>query len=689
MNKYLNHRLRFLSSNWFIAIIISIPILIFLPKPERYRLAIEEKIETVKGIYADLNNDGNSERIEFPVYTNLKNVPGIMILENGKVHSEWIISGFNIDGEGNFHIGDYDHNGMKEVYLFTYENDSLFLNGIEPFTGKIIYKRRYLAKILRYKDNVDIQVSYCCSEDITGDNFDELIIFLFAGFQYQNRKTIAVDIHKDSLIESPKSGSVIVNNVRGFDWDHDGLPEFTGWSAAWGNCTKKDYPWTDSIAWLMVLDNDLDYLFDPVPVGKFSSQVNTVPFNTGSRTDLIVLYTYNGLSDSSFIARYTQKGKLVYKKQIDVDNFRKPPRIYTCLSDDYKILYYRDKKIEVLDSLFKVRKTINDIIPHIFTHKIDLDNNGKNEYLIYDNINKKLGVYRNQFRQPVFIDFYLEDGETKISELETNKETASKLVIYNNGFEFIINYSRNRLFWVIISSHLLIYPVILLLVSTISRIQKLRLTQKYEDEKRVQKLQIMALKNQIDPHFTLNMVNTIGSLFSGKDKEEAYNVFVKYSRMLHRTITSSEKIATTLSEELDFVNDYLDIQKFRMDGNLSVGISIDKTIKCELVRIPKLLIHTFVENSFKHAFTSEIEKPVLKIIIRDKVGRIIICIIDNGIGLGYNKAKCSTGKGLTIMKEIAGLFYKIEGVKIDFALEPGLSEGSNPGTKAIVTIDKI
>ncbi len=101
-----------------------------------------------------------------------------------------------------------------------------------------------------------------------------------------------------------------------------------------------------------------------------------------------------------------------------------------------------------------------------------------------------------------------------------------------------------------------------------------------------------SIKNQMDPHFTLNIINAIGSLFYKRDNKRADYVFGKYSKLLRTMVTNSDKIITTLSEELEYVKDFLDLELFRYDNKFIYEVKIEEGVNLNL-DIPKTLSSYF------------------------------------------------------------------------------------------------
>ncbi len=144
-------------------------------------------------------------------------------------------------------------------------------------------------------------------------------------------------------------------------------------------------------------------------------------------------------------------------------------------------------------------------------------------------------------------------------------------------------------------------------------IAKRQFRQKFEAERELMSFRFRALKNQVDPHFTLNALNSIAHMQEHGQQEKASRFLVKFSRMIHRTLENSDKIETSLEDELSFVRDYLDVQQMRFREAFNYEISMDDDELNDLP-LPRHLIHTFVENALKHGIRPLDEGGLIRVV---------------------------------------------------------------------------
>jgi LytS/YehU family sensor histidine kinase len=129
----------------------------------------------------------------------------------------------------------------------------------------------------------------------------------------------------------------------------------------------------------------------------------------------------------------------------------------------------------------------------------------------------------------------------------------------------------------------------------------------------------------------------------------------KFTQLLRSLLNDAEKIYRSLSEEIDFVTTYLDLEKLRFGEKFNYEISIDENVNRQ-VKVPKLVLQTFAENAIKHGIMSCTGVGILKIKAERKGDYLILSVEDNGIGRAKAEGlSLSTGKGL----KLAGEFYEI------------------------------
>lgn len=168
-----------------------------------------------------------------------------------------------------------------------------------------------------------------------------------------------------------------------------------------------------------------------------------------------------------------------------------------------------------------------------------------------------------------------------------------------------------------------------------------RLLESVETEKRLDRqkkdAEITALEAQLNPHFLYNTLDTINWIAIGRKEFEISRAITALATILRYGIDNSNGIVT-IREEYEWLKQYLFLQQTRLKDGFESTIEIPPEFM-EL-KVHKLLIQPFVENSFVHGFKNIERKPMLKIKMEMwKTDRLQIVIEDNGTGMPQSVAK--------------------------------------------------
>ena len=128
---------------------------------------------------------------------------------------------------------------------------------------------------------------------------------------------------------------------------------------------------------------------------------------------------------------------------------------------------------------------------------------------------------------------------------------------------------------------------------------KLKQNEKKQKELEKEKLnsELAFLKNQVSPHFFFNTLNNIYSLI-GIDGPTAQDSVLKLSKLMRYLLYESENGETLISHEIDFMTNYIDLMKLRLNSKVELQIDFQKVFTD--FTVPPLLFVPFIENAFKH-----------------------------------------------------------------------------------------
>lgn len=200
----------------------------------------------------------------------------------------------------------------------------------------------------------------------------------------------------------------------------------------------------------------------------------------------------------------------------------------------------------------------------------------------------------------------------------------------------------------------------------------------------VAKNQYQTMINQIHPHYIINLLESIRMKSITKGEKETAKVLKHLSKSLRDKLSWSANLIS-VEKELETINDYLIVQKYRFGTRLDYRINIDED--CREIEIPKLSIEPFVENAVKHGLNPNSYDGVLKICITKSNNELICCINDNGKGMSDQKLECVREsllhyKGTSDHIGITNTYWRLKKLYNNFTLE--IDSEENRGT--IVTL---
>lgn len=674
-----------------LAIIIGLLVIFFLPpvfdkyifKRIDHKILDEDRVVS----FHDIDKDGYSEKIIY--YDNDKNINHLIVETKGKIIDQWNFRG-QLRGGNFFHYCDYDQDGIDEIFVLTYSNDSIFITGIKPFQPDPPKFFEIFVDRFGSRNGVIDFGSQFAENPVPNENgYIDLVFSIWSGFGLQPRNLYSVDITNESIKKSPQSGTSIYRPL-GYDLNNNGYLEFIGESLAVGNHSP-EFPYSDHQSWLMVFNRNMEFLFDPIPFGYHKTWLDVKPFRPSTINYLLLLQRHPGFEDiPNLLMLYDIHGNELKRRDIGE---KKMIEFFFLLPDDTKncqkiSLVYSDGTIEEIDSTLATKKITQLDIYHDQPFRKDIDQDGKDEFLFFNTDRNSMILTRNDFSHPVKTDLFKPHYGNSYFSVVEDGDNQPEMYLQLNEVGYYFKYHENPLYSL---KYLIWFSVIITLFVffyILQRIQRKRASIRYDTEKKIAELQLKSIKSQIDPHFTLNLLDSIGYLFYKQDLEKANLVFGKYARLLRETILSSDNIATTLEHEIDYVKTYLDLEKFRFDGKFDYEI---KCLQGSLLKteMPKRIIHTFAENALKHGLKNKQGKGFIEITVLRKNYEVVIEIKDDGIGREASKkySKLSTGKGLEMVNKILDLYYDLKKVRITYSIMDLESLDNNQeGTMVIVRI---
>jgi len=245
---------------------------------------------------------------------------------------------------------------------------------------------------------------------------------------------------------------------------------------------------------------------------------------------------------------------------------------------------------------------------------------------------------------------------------------------------------------------LIIVAVIVLFVIFITKkntLIKEQLEKELHNQKKLHKIELDALRSQLNPHFVHNSLNAIQYYIQQNDVEASENYLTKFSKLMRLFFDYSRKQNITINEEIELLKNYLQIEKLRFEENLNYKIIIDNNLDIE-DEIPAMILQPIVENAINHGLFHKKGKGLVTIeFIKNNNLNFTVLITDDGIGI--NKAskinstisKSKKSHSTNVLVDRLLLLKESNQWNINFAIKD-LSENTNTtGTMVSLTFNPI
>jgi sensor histidine kinase YesM len=183
-------------------------------------------------------------------------------------------------------------------------------------------------------------------------------------------------------------------------------------------------------------------------------------------------------------------------------------------------------------------------------------------------------------------------------------------------------------------------------------------------ESQASSAQLAMLRYQLNPHFLFNTLNSISTLVLLKETQRANAMLSRLSNFLRYTLANEPEGTVSLSQEIETLKLYLDIEKMRFEDRLRPCFAVDQ--EASEARLPSLLLQPLVENAIKYAVTPQEEGADISIEARlvgmEPDRRLIISVTDTGPGLndGIARPTSSTGVGLANIRDRLAQAYGMD-----------------------------
>ncbi len=166
-----------------------------------------------------------------------------------------------------------------------------------------------------------------------------------------------------------------------------------------------------------------------------------------------------------------------------------------------------------------------------------------------------------------------------------------------------------------------------------------RRNERLQNEKRQAELQqqsaelhMQALRAQMNPHFIFNCLSSINKFILKNESRAASDYLTRFSRLIRTVLTNSQLSKIPLSDEVDMLRLYLDMERLRFDNGFNYNIIFTNNIEPESIYVPPMLLQPLCENAIWHGLMHKDGQGKLEVLLSSKNDVLQCEIIDNGVG---------------------------------------------------------
>ncbi|MEW5677490.1 histidine kinase [Flavobacterium enshiense] len=242
--------------------------------------------------------------------------------------------------------------------------------------------------------------------------------------------------------------------------------------------------------------------------------------------------------------------------------------------------------------------------------------------------------------------------EEKIRQLEKEKALKDELIAKKNTFNYVL-----------LGSLLLLLLLVGLIVKAL-----------YSIKTKNKEIALQSLRREMNPHFIFNSLNSVNQFISQNKELEANKYLTSYSHLMRNMMENSNKDFISLSNEIEQLKKYLDLEHLRFQDKFDYQIVADDALDTETTLVPNMLIQPHLENAIWHGLRYRETKGLLLLKFELNRGKVSVIVDDNGIGLTESAAlktrnqKVHQSRGVTNTKERINLLNDLYKTNIDFSI---------------------
>jgi len=204
---------------------------------------------------------------------------------------------------------------------------------------------------------------------------------------------------------------------------------------------------------------------------------------------------------------------------------------------------------------------------------------------------------------------------------------------------------------------IILYAIVLIAGYAVASHERL-LAQQMETARlneQLSRAQFDALRQQIEPHFLFNTLNSVAALVREQRTDDAIQMIAGLSDLLRRSLDNAPHHQVPLREEIDFAQKYLDIQKARFADRLIVSMDVPSDLNA--AQVPSLILQPMVENAVQHGIAHRAQGGTISISAYRTGQQLTLRVANDGPSLPPNWEHLRAGIGITNVRTRLATLY--------------------------------
>lgn len=264
-------------------------------------------------------------------------------------------------------------------------------------------------------------------------------------------------------------------------------------------------------------------------------------------------------------------------------------------------------------------------------------------------------------------------GLKKQFEYEAERKDRENLLLVQKNEIQQLEISRKEY-----ALYALICIVALVLIVSILFIRQSRIV----NSQKTMKLEQRLLRSQMNPHFIFNSLIAIQSFIYKNEPKESGKYLSSFARLVRAILENSREEYITLSKEIQWLENYMNLQQLRFDNQFDYTVSLSEDLNPDTTRIPPMLIQPSIENALEHGLKSIDYQGLLEVEFKKENNCLVVLVKDNGIGISASAMgeEQAIGKhrslATVIIRERLELLNRRKLRKISFTISPVEPKGT-------------